>query len=322
MSCCPSPAPRLIALLLLVAGGARADEEAARRFADAGVRDFEAGRFREAAVDYERAYQAQSLPAFVYNSASAYDKAGAHEEAIAAYKRYLGLAGHDAKDDAAVRARLDVLERALTPPAPVAPKRTAYPYVDATTKHSFPTFTNFGGKDFALLGAGAPSKGWALALYVEDEAARAAFPRLIGQAGGADHASLFRNDQAAQFVVLGDFSKHVVFYFDKPMPASKLRDLYRDALAYDLGPAATPELHRDVTAFLALFDRDLKAGDELHLHTDPDGEIFVRVGRGFARTGPRNPRVVHDLWDAWLGAKPIASDLKQRLLERIDSLGH
>jgi tetratricopeptide (TPR) repeat protein len=313
----------LAAFAYAAAAPARAEEgtDAARRLYEAGTRDFEAGRFREAAAAYERAYQAQPLPAFVYNAASAYDKAGAAPEAIAGYKRYVGLPGHDVKDEPVVKARIEVLEKMLLPPPPVAPKRTSFPYVDPTTKHSFPTYTNLGGRDFTLLGAGAPTKAYAVALYVEDEAARAAFPKLVAQAGGADHASLFRNDQAAQFVVLGDFSKHAIFYFDKPVAATKLREMYKEALAYDLGPNATPELRRDVEAFLALFDRDMKAGEELHLHTDPDGDIFVRVGRGFTRTGPHNARVVHDLWDAWLGAKPIAADLKQRLLERIDSLG-
>ena len=318
---------RLIWPLLLVASLAHADDAAvaAKRFYDAGTKAFEAGRFREAAAEYERAFAAQPLPAFTYDVASAYDKAGASDEALAAYRRYLSLPAHDVKDEPAVRARIEVLERAKVVPAPapvapVAPKRAVFPYVEPVTRHSFPTSMNIGDKDYALLGAGNMSKIYSMALYVEDEPARAQFARLVAQAGGTDHASLFRNDQAPQFIVLGDFGKHAVFFFEKAMTVAKLRDIYRDALADDTKSSATPELRRDAEAFLALFDRDMKPGDELHLHTDADGEIFVHVGSGFTRTGPRNQRIVHDLWTAWLGPKPVTNELKSRLLDRMDSL--
>lgn len=299
--------------------------DAARRFYDLGTQAFEAGHFRAAAMEYEHAYAAQPLPAFLYDVASAYDKAGALAEALAAYRRYIALPGHDVKDEPSLRARIEVLERTQAePPAavatPAAPKRAVFPYVEPVTRHSFSTSLPIGDRDYALLGAGSLAKMYAMALYVEDEPARTQFARLVAQAGGSDRASLFRNDQAPQFVVLGDFGKHAIFHFEKPVAAGKLRDLYRDALAEDTRATATPELRRDAEAFLALFDRDMKPGDELHLHTDADGEIFVHVGKGFTRTGPRNPRIVHDLWTAWLGPKPIASDLKSHLLDRIDSL--
>ncbi len=320
-----APMRRLILPLLLVATLAHADDaaDAAKRFYDAGTKAFEAGHFREAATDYERAFAAQPLPAFTYDIASAYDKAGASDEALAAYRRYLALPAHDAKDEPAVRARIEVLERARaapTPAAPPPPKRAVFPYVEPVTRHSFPTSMNIGDKEYALLGAGNMAKIYSMALYVEDEPARSQFARLVAQAGGTDHASLFRNDQAPQFIVLGDFGKHAVFYFEKAMTVAKLRDIYRDALADDTKSSATPELRRDAEAFLALFDRDMKPGDELHLHTDADGEIFVHVGKGFTRTGPKNQRIVHDLWTAWLGPKPVTTELKSRLLDRMDSL--
>jgi tetratricopeptide (TPR) repeat protein len=313
----------LMLSLLLVATVARGDDliDASKRFYEAGTKAFEAGRFREAATEYERAYAAQPLPAFTYDVASAYDKAGALDEALAAYRRYVTQPGHDVKDEPAVKARIAVLEKTRVEPVPApSPKRAVFPYVEPISRHSFPTNMTIGDKDYALLGAGSLSRMYAMALYVEDAAAHAQFPRLVAQAGGTDHTSLFRNDQAAQFVVLGDFGKHALFHFDKAVPAAKLRDLYRDALADDTRAGATPELRRDAEAFLALFDRDMKPGDELHLHSDADGEIFVHVGSGFTRTGPRSQRIVHDLWEGWLGPKPISSELKSRLLDRMDSL--
>src|SRR5262249_48715203 len=155
----------------------RADEatDAARRFADAGVRNFEAGRFREAAADYERAYQARPLAAFVYNVATAYDKAGANAAAVDAYQRYLRLPGHHAADDAAVRARVAVLDRDKPAVVAPAPQRPAFPYIEPVTRHTFATYTILGERGFSLLGAGSMSKTYAVALYVEDDVARAAF---------------------------------------------------------------------------------------------------------------------------------------------------
>ena len=314
----------VIALVAVLAHVSEADSEVSKRFYEAGTQAFEAGHFREAAAQYERAFTAEPLPAFYYDVASAYDKAGALDEALVAYRRYLTLPTHDVKDDPAVRARIDVIERSLAPKpvvaAPPKPKRPVFPYVEPVTRHMFTTAMDIGDVGYALLGAGSMSRSYAMALYVDDEAARAQFVRLAAQAGGADHASLFRNDQAAQFVVLGEFGKHAIFHFEKPMSVAKLRELYRDALAEDTRATATPELRRDAEAFLALFDRDMQPGDELHLHTDADGEIFVHVGKGFTRTGPKNQRIVHDLWTAWLGPKPVTTELKSRLLDRMDSL--
>lgn len=316
----------IVGLAAALASPVRADESAdAKKLFEGGNRLFEQGHFRDAAVEYGRAYQAQPLPDFVFNAASAYDKGGAREEAIAAYRRYLGLPQHDGKDDPSIKARIEVLERELAMLMQSAPKHTPLPFVEASTRHAFPTWTSIGGKDYLLVGAGARTvfgiKVYGMALYVEDEGARMAFPKLVARAGGADVPTLSRADQAQQFLMLGEFGKHALLHFERAVPAAKLRDAYRDTLSDDVGAKATAELRRDTEAFIALFDRDVKAGGEIHIHTDGDGMIFVRIEGGMTRTGPKNPRLAHDIWASWLGTSPVSSDLKQRLVERIDALG-
>ena len=312
-------------LLLLLSCPAFGDQPLAKRFFDAGNRLFLQGRFNDAALEYDHAYQAQPLPDFLYNTAVSYDKAGAREEALAAYQRYVALPQRDNREDAATQARMEVLKKELAMLAQSTPKHTPFPYIEAITRRPFPTYLSLGGRDYVLIGAGARTaftgKIYGMGLYVEDEPARAAFPRLVGQAGGADVATLTHDELAYQFLQLGDFGKHAVLHFERPLTAARLRDSFREALADDLGPTATAELKRDAEAFLALFDRDLKLGDDLNLHTDTDGSIFVRVGPGFPRTGPVNQRLAHDVWSAWLGRKPMSPELKQHLVERIDALG-
>jgi hypothetical protein len=101
--------------------------------------------------------------------------------------------------------------------------------------------------------------------------------------------------------------------------AKETRDAYREALGDDANGKASPDLKRDSEAFLALFD-DLKDGDNCWIRTTGAGQIIVET-HGRKRMGPTNQRLAHDIWDIWLGAKPISSDLKKGMLDRIDTLG-
>ena len=50
------------------------------------------------------------------------------------------------------------------------------------------------------------------------------------------------------------------------------------------------------------------------------GEIIVEA-KGQVKRGPTNLRLSHDIWDIWMGSKPISADLKKSLIDRIDTLG-
>lgn len=330
----------LVIAMLLGAAGARAapkpspagDEKggAARRFYETGMLHYERGEFLDAAREFERAFGEQASPALLYNIGSAYDKAGERRKAVAAYRKYVDTMP-ESKDVAAARARADILDRELKELEAARSARTSeprslppsLPFVEPTTRYAFETVVTVDGRPYILVGAGARKvygfKVYAMGLYVEDEPARRAFPRLAQQAGGSDHASLVRSELAYQFVVLGEFGKLARLHFTRNVSAKETRDAYREALGEAASTKAPPELKRAAEAFLALFD-DIKEGEDIIIRTTTEGQIVVEA-HGQKRVGPTNLRLTHDIWDIWLGARPISGDLKKSIVDRIDTLG-
>lgn len=54
-----------------------------------GTRAYDLGHFSEAAVEYEKAYEAKENPALLYNLGQAYRGSGEHHKALNAYRAYL-----------------------------------------------------------------------------------------------------------------------------------------------------------------------------------------------------------------------------------------
>jgi hypothetical protein len=293
---------------------------------------YERGEFVDAAREFERAYQEQPKPELLYNIASAYDKGGERKKAVENYRRYVS-AMPSSPDVASARARAEVLDReskeleaAKAASRPSESKRSVLPplpFVEPVTKYTYQTWISVDNTQYTLIGAGARKvygfKVYAMGLYLEDELARKAFPALAARAGGSDHDSLARGDLAHQFVVLGDFGKAALLHFVRNVSGKDTRDAYREALGDDAGKNASPELRRDAEAFLALFD-DIKDGEDLTIRTTGTGQVIVEA-HGQKRVGPTNARLAHDIWDIWLGQKPISPDLKKGMLDRIDTLG-
>jgi tetratricopeptide (TPR) repeat protein len=306
---------------------------AAKRFYETGTLLFDRGEFVDAAKEFERAYQEQPRPELLYNVASAYDKGGERRKAVEYYRKYVA-AMPSSPDVASAKARADVLEREwkeldaarAAASRPAEAKRNVappLPFVEPVTKYTYQTWITVDGVPYTLIGAGARKvigfKVYAMGLYLEDEPARKAFPALAGRAGGSDHDSLARGDLAHQFVVLGDFGKVALLHFVRSVSGKDTRDNYRAALGDDVGPRAPADLRRDAEAFLALFD-DIKEGENLTIRTTAQGQVIVEA-RGQKKFGPTNARLTHDIWDIWLGQKPISADLKRGMLDRIDTLG-
>ena len=313
----------------------RPDDEktaAAKRFYETGSLLFDRGEFLDAAKEFERAYKEQPRPELLYNIASAYDKAGERKRAVDSYRRYVASMPNSA-DVAAARSRADVLDREQKELEAAKAGRTGdqprraiappLPFVEPLTKYTYQTWINIDGAPYTLIGAGARKvygfKVYAMGLYLEDEPARRGFPALAARAGGSDHDSLARGDLAHQFVVLGDFGKVALLHFVRNVSGKDTREAYREALGDDVGKNASPDIKRDAESFLALFD-DIKDGEDLTIRTTSQGQIIVEA-HGQKRVGPTNARLAHDIWDIWLGQKPISADLKKGMLDRIDTLG-
>jgi tetratricopeptide (TPR) repeat protein len=315
----------------------RQDDEktaAAKRFYETGTLLFERGEFLDAAKEFERAYREAARPELLYNIASAYDKGGDRKKAVENYRKYMS-AMPNSPDVASSKARADVLDReakeldaakaAASRPAGEPKRQIAppLPFVEPVTKYTYQTWIPVDGQPYTLIGAGARKvygfKVYAMGLYLEDEPARKGFPALAARAGGSDHDSLARGDLAHQFVVLGDFGKAALLHFVRNVSGKDTRDAYREALGDDVGKNAPPDLKRDAEAFLAMFD-DIKDGEDLMIRTSVGGHVIVEA-HGQKKVGPTNARLAHDIWDIWLGQKPISADLKKGMLDRIDTLG-
>ncbi|HEY4238436.1 MAG TPA: tetratricopeptide repeat protein [Kofleriaceae bacterium] len=108
---------RLLALvflgLFLTARPALADDAAtriAKRHFERGQKLYNLTRFEEALDEYEKAYDAKPLPAFLYNIAQCYRNLGKIDEAIFSYKKYLSSAP-SADNREQVEQQIDELEQ-------------------------------------------------------------------------------------------------------------------------------------------------------------------------------------------------------------------
>jgi tetratricopeptide (TPR) repeat protein len=127
----------VVALASAGAGVARADrapdETAAQQHFERGERYFAVGRFADAIVEYQLAYDADPLPEFLFDLGQAHRNLRHYDEAIFAFRKYLRL-----KPDAENRAQVERLiadletaraaERAIAPtPMTTSPPPPARP---------------------------------------------------------------------------------------------------------------------------------------------------------------------------------------------------
>lgn len=184
---------------------------------------------------------------------------------------------------------------------------------ESSTGQRFAATLNYGGKGYSLLGVGVRKKFvvkvYAMGLYGESTGAKQAYPALAGKGGG---------DKVQQFVVYGRFAKLAVLRFVRDVDKDKIQEAYRESLGPAL--AAGGALQADAQAFLALFDKDVKSGQELRIATDEGGKVTVEIA-GQKKSGPQSPQLSRAIWEIWLGSKPISTDMRKTLVERVDELG-
>lgn len=176
------------------------------------------------------------------------------------------------------------------------------------TGHAFPAQRSYGGKSYTLVGVGLRKKFfikvYAMGLYGEQEGGKSAF------AASSDHGQ--------GFFIRGDFDKLGVLHFAREVDSGKIREAYRESMAEELG--AGGERQKAVEAFLALFDRDVKKGEDLIIQTTSEGQVTVEIG-GQKKEGPKSKQLASAIWNIWLGAKPPSPEMRTTLIERISALG-
>jgi hypothetical protein len=100
-----------------------------------GNRLHELGRFAEALVLYERAYELYPRPAWLFNIAQCHRELGHHVMAIRTYELYLAKGVHQAASPEEVRTLIALSQRALL----VAAARQATPAGSAAASSATPT---------------------------------------------------------------------------------------------------------------------------------------------------------------------------------------
>lgn len=177
--------------------------------------------------------------------------------------------------------------------------------VEPSSGTAFPETRSVGSKTYQLVGTGLRKKFvikvYAMGLYVEQAGAKAAY------AGGAS------NPQS--FVIGGGFGKQMVLRFLRDVDKGKIQDAYKESLQGALAGATAS----DAQAFIQLFDRDVKQGNEVVIQADEGGKLSVSIA-GQRKEGPTNPALAKAVWEIWLGAKPIAPDARKTLVDRLSSL--
>jgi tetratricopeptide (TPR) repeat protein len=84
----------VIALIAVGLSTAVADSESARAHYEKGLAAYALGHYREAAIEYESAFELKPDPALLYNAAQAHRLAGEKERALLLYENYLRLFPH------------------------------------------------------------------------------------------------------------------------------------------------------------------------------------------------------------------------------------
>lgn len=197
---------------------------------------------------------------------------------------------------------------ALCAPLLLTPRPARADVTEPSSGTAYQETRTVGGKTYQLLGTGLRKKFvikvYAIGLYVEQAGAKAAY----ASGAGAGPQS---------FVINGSFGKLAALRFLRDVDKGKIQEAYRESLAGPL--AAGGQLATDAQAFVGLFERDVKQGQEVIIQADEAGKLSVSIG-GQRKEGPQNPALAKAIWEIWLGQKPIAPDAKKTLVERLPSL--
>jgi hypothetical protein len=217
-----------------------------------------------------------------------------------------------------------LLAVALAAPVAVPTSARAAEVVELATSQRFTTPLLIAGKNYSLIGIGVrsqveikpPTRLYAMALYIDHAGAKVQFPSLLHKA--PTRAMMFAESRAQNFVIWGRFAKLGVLRLLRATPKAELVAMFRTAMPEAFSDKAPAEMKKDGEAFLALFDQDLKEGQELRIHTDDDFRIEVYLD-GVKKVGPQAPKLCRHIWEIWLGYH-AQRDLRAQLVDRLDVL--
>lgn len=149
-------------------------------------------------------------------------------------------------------------------------------------------------------------KVYAFALYVDGTAAKTELSRFAGRTADA-----LRADPAFYAAVAGGtFDRLAVLHFVRTVDGKKMQEAMTEAMDRGL-PAADPAR----AAFLALWNDEIKDGEEVLLHFSPSGTVtLLRGGKSVGAVA--SPLLARCLLQSWLGPDPVSTDIQAGVVAR------
>jgi tetratricopeptide (TPR) repeat protein len=201
----------VIVVVAIVLGGshaARADDDAARRHFDAGVKAYNLQRFDVALKEFQSAYEAREDAAFLFNIAQAQRQLGQPESAARSYRAYLSQRP-EATNREEVETRIAEMDQAVkqkqASPAPAtAPPAAPKPSIATIEYRDTGKSKRLAGIITADLGIAGIAVGVVLAI-LSKQAGDAAYRPSSGvyDSGADDRQFAERNAEIACFVIGG-----------------------------------------------------------------------------------------------------------------------
>lgn len=100
--------------------------------------------------------------------------------------------------------------------------------VEPGSGHAFPALLTHDSRPYTLAGVALRKKFiikvYGMGLYVDQAAAKQAFPSLLAKAGGHDREHLLSGDRAQTFVAWGHFGKLGVLHFVRDVDKDRIRE--------------------------------------------------------------------------------------------------
>jgi hypothetical protein len=185
----------------------------------------------------------------------------------------------------------------------------AQPVVEPRSGVAFDAERVVDGHVFELAGTGLRRK-WGFKVY-----AMAAYVERGGLAR-ARQAGVAPSDPRT-LMIQGRFARYAIIHFLRDASRDQIRDELSDGLTDALSDRSPPTLREAARRFLALFDRDVKKGQQITFYAAEDGRFWVDVA-GQKQKGPDGePHLLPAILGIWLGPHAVSDDVRATLVARL-----
>lgn len=160
---------------------------------------------------------------------------------------------------------------------------------DNATGITFPSAVAFkiGGQEYNLQATGVATR-------------KKLFVKVYSIAHYLQGAASLPSGDPLQAILNSDRAKQFTIKWDHDVPGAKVQETYRESFGKVFSAAEQKQLKSQIDAYIALFVRDVKKGDEHVLRWIPGGRIEVIFNEKTLGTVASN-EFARGLWSVWLG---------------------